>query len=333
MAGFRDLVIRVTNRAAGVIPPAWLKRLTGQRLILPMYHVISDADLPHIRHLYPVKGTRAFEADLDFLLRHYEPIDPGRFMDLAMQDREPDQPSFLLSFDDGLREFHDVIAPILLRKGVPAICFLNSAFMDNEALFYRYKASLLIDLFDREPDLLRTMEIPGDFRGFLLSVSYSERELLDKIAGKAGFRFDRFLAEQRPYLESGRVRSLKEQGFYFGAHSIDHPEYQFLDFGEQVRQTEESVREICGRFDLDYKLFAFPFTDHRVSQKFFDLVQERDIADLTFGCAGQKRDSAVRHFQRIPFEMADIPGGRLHNAELLYYLLKMPFGKNRVARS
>ena len=37
-----------------------------------------------------------------------------------------------LTFDDGFRELHDVVAPILLRKGIPATFFVNSAFIDNK---------------------------------------------------------------------------------------------------------------------------------------------------------------------------------------------------------
>jgi hypothetical protein len=35
--------------------------------------------------------------------------------------------------------------PILRRKGVPATVFVNSDFVDNQDLFFRFKAALIID--------------------------------------------------------------------------------------------------------------------------------------------------------------------------------------------
>ena len=54
-------------------------------------------------------------------------------------------PVFHLAFNDGWREFHGFIAPVLLDKGIPATCFLNSALIDNKELFYRFRSNLSIE--------------------------------------------------------------------------------------------------------------------------------------------------------------------------------------------
>lgn len=337
MAGLRNKFIHTVCKGAGIIPTTLLQKVSGQQLILPFYHAISDEPMPHIRHLYPVKGVKAFIQDLDFLLKYYTPIDYDEFRALAKSGEQPKKPAFLLSFDDGLREFYDVIAPLLLEKGVPAICFLNSGFIDNKDLFYRYKASLLIGELVREPAL--SERIKEVFDGsktnaeHLLAMTYQNRELLDAVAGLIGYRFSDFLASRSPYLTSEQIRRLKEQGFHFGAHSIDHPQYQYIGLLEQLRQTEESINTICNIYSIDYKIFSFPFTDYKVSAEFFRRLQAEDIADHTFGCAGLKKDTAPHHFQRIPFEMANLSGRQILNSELMYYLLKMPLGKNVIRRS
>ena len=116
MAGFRNKFIHRVSKVAGIIPTRLLHKVSGQRLILPVYHGISDEEMPHIKHLYTVKGVKAFVNDLDFLLKYYTPIGYNEFRKLACTREQPAKPSFLLSFDDGLREFHDIIAPILLKK-------------------------------------------------------------------------------------------------------------------------------------------------------------------------------------------------------------------------
>lgn len=337
MAGFRDKFIHTVSNGAGILPTAFLQKVSNQKLILPFYHAISNEPMPHIQHLYPVKGVKAFVQDLDFLLKYYSPIDYREFRALARAGEQPKKPSFLLSFDDGLREFNDVIAPILLNKGVPAICFLNSSFIDNKDLFYRYKASLLIEELERKPALSdRIQEVFDGSRTHvehLLSITYQNKEVLDEVAGLIGYRFSDFLSSQSPYLTSEQIKHLQEQGFHFGAHSIDHPQFQFLDLSEQIRQTEQSINMICNAYSIDYKIFSFPFTDYKISAEFFHRIQAAGIADHTFGCAGLKTDTAPHHYQRIPFEMTNLSGRQILNAELMYYFLKMPLGKNVIRRS
>lgn len=338
MAGFRDRFIYSVNKGSSIIPTKLLQKVSDQRLILPFYHAVSDEEMPHIKHLYPIKGVEAFINDLDFLLKYHTPIDYNEFQELSGNNKQPDKPSFLLSFDDGLKEFHDIIAPVLLQKGIPAICFLNSAFIDNKALFYRYKSSLLIDKIRKEPGLINKFQaLSGGSSSKIvqniLSITYQNKELLNELAKLIEYSFNDFLSNRSPYLTSEQIRSLINQGFHFGAHSIDHPEYQCIELQEQLRQTKESLQYICNMFSIDYKAFSFPFTDYNVSKKFFFHLKANDIADNTFGCAGQKRDIIPNNFQRIPFEMADLSGKQILNSELLYYLLKMPFGENIIKRN
>ncbi len=336
MAGFRDKIIYGLSKGISIIPTQLLQNITNQRLILPFYHTVSDKEMPHIKHLYPVKGVKAFINDLDFLLKHFAPIDYTEFKELFHNNKKPRKPAFLLSFDDGLKEFDDVIAPILLKKGIPAICFLNSGFIDNKDLFYRYKSSLLVDKVKKEPGLINKIstlfEDHSNIIQNILSVQYQNKAVLDEIAKLIQYNFNDYLSNQSPYLNSEQIISLISKGFHFGAHSINHPEYQYIELQEQVRQTKESIQYISNKFSIENKIFSFPFTDYNISKQFFSHIRENDIVDITFGCAGQKKDIISNNFQRIPFEMNNLSCKQIINGELLYYLLKMPFGKNIINR-
>jgi peptidoglycan/xylan/chitin deacetylase (PgdA/CDA1 family) len=314
--------------------------------LLPVYHTVSDTKLPHIAHLYRVKNVREFEADLDFLLKKYQPIDYFEFrksIDKAGRNSDKTQKkTFLLSFDDGLREFHDVIAPILLRKGVPAINFLNSDFIDNRALFFRYKVSVVIGFLKENSGVLNTSSLKNfkqanplfqqNPTAFLLQIKYHNQAILDELAQVIGCDFDAFLETQQPYLTTPQIKSLIQKGFQFGAHSIDHPQYQFLDLAEQIRQTQVSMDFVQQQFALDYRIFAFPFTDFGVSQAFFDTLKTEQIVDYSFGCAGQKYELFSGHSHRIPFEKQDFSAKTIHNWEMLYFMLKAAIGRNVIRR-
>lgn len=330
---------RIANISA-LIPLQHLIKITRQQVALPLYHTVSDEPLPHIKHLYQARNTAEFERDLDFFLKYYKPVSSADFVDSVINDRPLSGNSFMLSFDDGLREFHDVIAPILMRKGIPAICFLNSAFVDNKDLFFRYKTSILIEHL-RDPHIY-TKEVKHwiasrhlhslNFKHPLHAVTDLNKHILDELAQMTGLSFDDYLKNQRPYLSTEQIKNLMNKGFSFGAHSIDHPRYMHIPFEEQIRQTKVSLDDLEARFNLPKRLFAFPFSDWDVKHEFFDTVldSEPKIADLTFATAGLKHDEVRKNIHRIPIEIDQYTAQEVVYGEYLYYIAKRIIHKNQV---
>ncbi|OFX19946.1 MAG: hypothetical protein A2033_19055 [Bacteroidetes bacterium GWA2_31_9] len=343
MLKIRENFIHSINKLAGNIPSKSLINITGQKVIFPFYHCISDEAPIHIKHLYKVKNVKQFEDDLEFLLKNYKPLDFSELNNFADNKKTISKPSFLLTFDDGLSEFHNVIAPILLRKGIPAICFLNSDFIDNNALFYRYKASLLIEHFNYSKFENKNEQIQklkskynlahNSLKEILLSINFENKEFLTELADISNFNFSDYLNSKKPYLTSNQIISLKEKGFRFGSHSSNHPEYRFISNDEQIKQTIDSTNQVCHNYNLDYKYFSFPFTDYGVSKQFFDEIYNKNIVDLSFGCAGIKADSAEKNIQRISLEMNNLSAKQIINSELIYYIFRAIFGKNKIKRT
>jgi len=340
----REIIRRLLRGAATTVPLNWLLRLSGQRLLVPLYHLVSDAPVPHVQHLYPVKTVAQFSHDLDFLLKHYQPIDLPELLRLLQAGRQPARNAVLLTFDDGLREFHDVVAPVLRARGVPAVCFLNSDFLDNQGLFYRYQASLLLEVLSREAHLAQAPAVrvwqaahaaPGQsLRAAVLSIAYPQRAALSELAALLGVDFGQYLRTQQPYLSTPQVLALQDQGFHFGAHSCDHPEYRLISLAEQLRQTHDSLAAVATAFQPACQSFAFPFTDYGVSDEFFrQMYQPGSPLEVSFGCAGLKHEAWPRHVQRVPLETADARGAHdIVPTEYLYYLLKALLGRNTIRR-
>jgi len=342
MAGYRSVFLRQARGVARLLPLPSLLKVSGQGLILPFYHLVSDQPPPHIRHLYPVRSIDRFREDLAFFLDHFRPIGPGDLPAGPAAGRSPDRPAFLLSFDDGFRECADVVAPILQEEGLSAVFFLNPAFIDNRGLFYRCKASLLIDWIEPDAGLetraSRFLDAHGlsgaPVRELLLRMAYADQPLLDQLAEDLELSFAEYLDDKKPYLSGEQVEQLQADGFHLGAHSLDHPLYALLPLAEQLRQTRESLAWIRERFGAADRLFAFPFTDDGVPAAFFrQLYREPAELDLSFGTAGQKRDIVSQHLQRIPMEVGPLSAREIVQGELLYHLLRAPFGKNQIRRA
>lgn len=317
-----------------------LQRLTAQRTLFPFYHLVSDEPVAHIRHLYRVRTVKEFRRDLDWMLRYYKPADPTC---LLSESEFPD--GLILSFDDGLREVHDVVLPVLQEKGIRAVCFLNPAFLDNQDLFFRYKAGLLIDRLNRHPvsaAILREISTILLRNGFsaasppkaLLQVDYARRSVLDEVASLTGIDFKDYLNRVKPYMDHSQAEACLKSGMLLGAHSMDHPKFSELGLNEQLFQAQESVRQVQQRFGLPYGLFAFPFTDDGVQKAFFSrLFEDTDPkVSLTFGCAGLKHDTVPRNIQRVAMESGNFPAREVINGEYLYYVAKACAGRNTLLR-
>jgi peptidoglycan/xylan/chitin deacetylase (PgdA/CDA1 family) len=325
------------------IPLHYLIKVTGQKSIFPFYHVVADHEIVHIKHLYKIKSVKQFESDLDFFLREFQKLDVGDLKQNGEWGHLPDKKGFLISFDDGLREFHDVIAPVLIRKGIPAICFLNTAFIDNKGLFYRYKASVLMERMRKKSvtqgtqNMLKNLAVrqnlPFDTRGnYFLKAEYHNRFLLDASADLLDLDFNDYRIQHQPYLTTPQIKTLTQQGFVFGAHSVDHPRYSDLTRDQQLFQTKQSMEEVMQQFKPGYRLFSFPFSDFGVQAGFFDDVFNNNAVDLTFGSAGLKKDTILRNIQRIPVEAGDFSASSVIYSEYLYYMLKVLFHKNTIRR-
>lgn len=288
-----------------------LKQEFEKDLILPFYHVISDTPLPHVKNLYTHHTIASFKKDLYFLLEHYKPVDLKQ-LKAHVQNQVPlPKNAFFLSFDDGYRELYDIVVPILKELSIPATFFINKAFVDNHDLFYRNKASLLIDQFKHQDTtkikaLFEESGLPFlNFKQAILSVEYPQKHLLDLVAKEMDVDFKEFLKTKRPYLTSEEIKSMMMDGFTFGAHSIDHPKYFTIPMEEQIRQTKESMAFVVDRFNIQDRVFAFPFHDQGVSQQYFQTVFEDHMIEISFGTSGMIQDMYPNSIQRCMFEALD----------------------------
>ncbi|MFT6360666.1 MAG: peptidoglycan/xylan/chitin deacetylase (PgdA/CDA1 family) [Saprospiraceae bacterium] len=284
--------------------------------------------MPHIAHLYEPRTAYQFEKDIDFFLKYYEPVDLD-FLKNNCHLKKPDKNYFHLTFDDGLREVYDIIAPILLRKGVPATIFLNVDFVDNQALFFRYKASLILDFFNKkEVSKGEYLEIENIAPKGLLHINFLNKNKLDEIAQILNIDFDDFLKEKQPYLETNKIQSLASQGFTFGGHSLNHPLFSEIPLSEKVRQATESTIFAKRITAQKTGAFAFPFTDFGVENTFFNKIFREKNIDISFGTAGLKQQRYAQHWQRFPMEEGEGTAEELVKTEYLYYMVKRLFGKH-----
>lgn len=306
--------------------------------MVPVYHTVSDERLPHVQNIINYKNSKDFEKDLDFMAANFDFVDWETFKNKYRSNTG--KPLALLTFDDGLIEFKDVVMPVLLRKGIYAVNFINPAFVGNPDIMFRMKASLLIErINDRAYSLPKPaagyLRINGSSKaeavGKIKMISYNSRNLLDRLAELMEYDFQNYIRNNKIYMDESDLAAAEKEGFGIAAHSWDHPYFYDLRLPEQLDNAQKSINYMRENGFLD-DAFAFPFTDAGVKRIFFEeLSRTNNGSLLTFGTAGVKTDSYPTNLQRIPMENG-YSAEREISFESNYYRIKSIFGKNRVNR-
>lgn len=317
------------SRYAGFSSLRGMVTLSGRTTIFPFYHTVSDRPLPHIRYLYDCPTRSQFEEDVDFLLKYYAPVSIEDYL----SQKNGKKRQMVLSFDDGLAECHSYIAPYLKKRGIPAIFFLNNDFIDNRDIFHRYKASMLMDLVNRDNHarlkaaeflVIPMSQVPEAIR----MIRYRQKALLDSLSLELGFDPAGYVRDHPIYMDSGQVRDLQKWGFHLGAHSADHREFYEMEPRRIPSEVSRSMTDLKKGFRVSPSCFAFPFTSDGVPGEVIDGLLSERVADVLFGTAGLKNTHRERFVQRIPMEKLHLPAGRVLRTEYLYYLLKGMVGQN-----
>lgn len=292
----------------------------------PFYHVVSDENLPHILN-YNYRNIQQFKSELDFFLKYFKPVS----LEELMNNPGTNKKVFHISFDDGLKECAEIIAPILWEKGIPATFFVNPGFVDNKALFHKYKASLILTKLVESPSpeaeqILLKNNLQGNN---ILNSNILQVDILNQVAEIIGLDFNVFLKKQKPYLTTQHLLQLKNEGFSIGAHSSNHPEFWQISKKEQINEVRKSVNWVSEKINPEIKTFAFPFSDSGADKSVLQTVEKENICDITFGTAGVKYDEMPTHFQRFPVEQ---PGNFEENikTEFVYFKLRKIIGKATV---
>lgn len=324
-----------------ILPAEKLIPTNGHRFVFPFWHAVSDTPPPHLSQLYRVPTISEFERDLDFFLRNYKTASIEAVFNYANQSVKTNQKLFFPTFDDGLAECFQVIAPILKKKGIQAAFFINPSFVDNKMLFHRHKASLILNFVGnaksvelKEAELLvKKGHSNKSLHQFLRQSVYTDHALLDQIATILGIDFNSYLTNNHPYMTLTQIKELQTDGFLIGAHSMDHREFFLSSEEEILTQISESMEFLIQEINPPAKTFAFPFTDFKVSDSVFGKMNQSKVWDLSFGTAGIKDEEMQNHIQRIPMESGKAADGkRIIRTEYIWYYFKSLLGKNKVRR-
>ncbi len=303
--GVTAIYANMRQKVLDRVPPRVWRRLRPQGVVSLYYHMVSDRVLPHMATTPLYKNPDQFEADVCWLQREGTIVDHDAVAAYVEDGNAPPPNAYHITFDDGFREWYDVVRPILLRHDARATFFVPTDFIDNRALNWVHLRSICFDhaLRAGEDHITRAMGVLNTACDLHLS---KRRALCDWIRNlrqhqqrelaivSAQFEVDaaQYLADYRPYLTTAQIRQLADEGFTIGAHSLRH--YILGDLGDDDavrREIVEScriIRDITGAARVP---FAFPFYGDRVDRGLLaDLRRQHGFIGLYFDAHKFRRD-------------------------------------------
>jgi peptidoglycan/xylan/chitin deacetylase (PgdA/CDA1 family) len=260
---FRQTAIHLAAETLWHTPGCFgIARMFGPSYLLRcvVFHHISAADSPFTRGMNVSITPKKFEAALRFLTTHYTPV---RLEDVLTDSDGRGLPprAVLVTFDDAYASVVESAAPLCRQFGVPAVFFVNAAFLDNHRLAPDNLVCYVANVLGMEtirsaaravrgaqtPELKYLSEV---FTGFFPAISLAEREVfLEALRQLSGIEESRMAREAGIYLTSKQLRDLASFDFEIGNHTYT-----------QVDRNKEELEALSG---TKVRSFSQPYGSSR----------------------------------------------------------------------
>ncbi len=260
---FRHAAINMAAEAFWRTPSCFeIARMLGPSYSLRcvVFHDISAAESPFTRGMSVSITPKKFEAALRFLTMYYAPV---RLQDVLTDSDGLGLPprAVLVTFDDAYASVAEWAAPLCRQFDVPAVFFVNAAFLDNQRLAPDNLVCYVANVLGMETINAAVRAVPGSealelhslsevFARFFPAISLAEREVfLDSLRQLAGISESRTAKEAGLYLTSKQLCDVTSFDFEIGNHTHTHVHCRSLsreDFGPQLDRNKAELEALSG---------------------------------------------------------------------------------------
>jgi peptidoglycan/xylan/chitin deacetylase (PgdA/CDA1 family) len=271
--GSRKGALKFAAQAFWRIPGCFgIARLLGPAYSLRcvVFHDISAEETPFTRGMGASITPTEFESVLRFLTRYYNPVHLQDVLNDADGRGLPPRP-LLVTFDDGYASVMEWAAPLCRKFGVPAVFFLNAAFLDNHRLapdsFVCFVANVLgMETINAAVRVAKGVDSPKlncmaeVFSRFFPSISLAEREVfLDALAHLGRINGGKLAEEAHLYVTRKQVGELASSGFEIGNHTYTHVRCRSLTTENVAGEVDRNKVELEAVSGKKVRSFSVPY--------------------------------------------------------------------------
>lgn len=235
-----------------------------------VFHNISAAQSPFTAGIRVNVTPKRFEAALRALTANYAPV---RLEDVLTNGDGHGLPprALLVTFDDAYASVAEWAGPLCRRYGVPAVFFVNAAFVDNQRLAPDNLVCYVANVLGMEKINSAAQAIPGfeslelhslaEVFGVLFqTISLNEREVfLNALRKYSGIDECRMAKDANLYLTGKQLQNLTSIDFEIGNHTYTHTHCRCLSQQEFVSEVDRNKRELEALTGTAIRSFSVPY--------------------------------------------------------------------------
>jgi peptidoglycan/xylan/chitin deacetylase (PgdA/CDA1 family) len=271
--GFRQFATGIAAGTFWRIPgPFGFARILGNSYSLRcvVFHNISTAQTPFTTGIRVSTTPERFEAGLKFLTAHYVPVHLEDVLANCDGRRLPDR-AILVTFDDAYSSVAECAAPLCRKYGVPAVFFVNAAFLDNQRLAPDNLICYVANVMGMEIINAAVRSVPGNeglelhsladvFGRFLPTLSLSEREqFLDALRHLSGISESGVAKDANLYMTSKQLCDLASFDFEIGNHTYTHTHCRSLSKRDFAIEVDRNKAELEALSRTKIRSFSQPY--------------------------------------------------------------------------
>jgi len=225
-----------------------------------VFHNISATQSPFTTGIRVSMTPEEFEKALMFLTAHYTPV---HLQDVLTDCDGRGLPprAVLVTFDDAYASVAAYAAPLCRQFGVPAVFFVNAAFLDNQRLAPDNLVCYVANVIGMNTINAAVRTVPGHesahlqslaevFGRFFPAISLAERDLfLDALRQLSSVTESRMAKEVGLYLTTKQLRDLASFDFEIGNHTYTHSYCRLFsqqDFSSEVDRNKAELEALSG---------------------------------------------------------------------------------------
>jgi len=247
---------------------ALLGRHYGLRCVV--FHDIADKSSPFTHGLSIPLTPQAFEERIRFLATHYTPVSLEAVLAVSKGATLPPRP-VLVTFDDAYASVAEFGMPICRKYDVPAVFFVNAAFIGNQDLSLDNLLCYVANQIGIAPIQAAVREMAGQESAAIASVSQVIHDVvphlsLDQrtqfqvtLANRAGIRSRDLAFKANLYLTERQLRHLCNNQFDIGNHTYSHVRCRILtgaDFDREIGRNKHELERVSRQ---SVRAFSVPF--------------------------------------------------------------------------
>ncbi len=213
-----------------------------------------------------------FKKELDFIQRYFRILPLDEVVEKLKNGEEFNQPTVSITIDDGYKDSHDLILPILKENNIPVTIFLSTDFIGtNDRIWIDRLGETILNTRQKSVSLNGLFNIRHLALTSLRKKRQSYRVIVDKMKELQINVREKTLSHIKEQLGKvpimvpimlnwEEVKLMSKSRISFGAHTCTHPILTKMPLEDAKREIADSKKMIEERLGLgiEVKHFAYP---------------------------------------------------------------------------